>query len=78
MARTEKNYSWTMTVVLKDGKTVKCNMPNIGRGHRQSWYATEKAARKALTNEMKWTTDFGNKVTAWAVVDRDGIIEQGC
>ena len=77
MAKFEKNFSWTMTVELENGNVVKCNTTNRGKGYKQSWYATENAARKALASQMKWTTDFGNKVLAWAVVGRNGIIEHG-
>lgn len=77
MAKYEKNFSWTMTVETQDGVVHKCNTANAGHGRKQSWYATEKAARKALAGQIEITTAYGNKVIAWAVVDRNGTIQQG-
>lgn len=77
MARIEKNFSWTMTVELKDGSIKKCNINNLGNGYKQSWYSTEEKARKALRTQIEWTTEFGNKVISWKVFDRNGTIEEG-
>lgn len=76
MAAYEKNFSYTMTVRLTDGTIRKCNVA-YSKGHAQSWYSTESKARKALKDQMDWTTRFGNEVLSWKVLDRNGTIEEG-
>lgn len=73
----EKNYSWAMTLQRDDGTVKECNVTNVRKGYKQSWYSTEEKARKALEERISWTTGFGEKILSWKIFNRNGIIEEG-
>lgn len=77
---TARDYSFNLTIVEADGTITEHNITDTRRGYRQSWFATEKAARKGLERAIGYTTNrfSGGTVKSWVLYNRNhgiGIIE---
>ena len=79
MAR-EKNFTYTITYKdSKKGIVTENERVIRGKGYGQSWFSTEEAARKRVSDELKFLKGcwFVEEIIGWTLKDRNGIIEEG-